>query len=85
MKTPFDLTSVVLFAIIAVVFLHRSSKPEHDPVPLWAYAATAIACAIGDILANRGYTVPGALLLLAAIAGGAWITLKQPAGPDSKI
>ncbi len=78
MKTPFDLASVLLFALIAVIFLHRSSRAEEDPVPLWAYAGCAGACAIGDILANNGYVPIGLLLLFAAVGAGVWIITRKP-------
>ena len=77
MKTPFDFASVLLFAVIAVIYLHRSSKEGRDPVPLWAYALTAIACAAGDVLANRDYILPGAALLVAAIGGTIWIAFRK--------
>ena len=78
MSTPFDFASVVLFGLIAVVFLHRSSKDEQDHVPLWAYGGCAVACAAGDVLANNGYVPIGLLLLFAAVASGVWIVVKKP-------
>ena len=78
MKTPFDIASVLLFALIAVIFLHRSSKSEQDRVPLWAYAGTAGACAFGDVLANAGSVPVGLVLLLGAVAGSMWIVLRKP-------
>ena len=82
MKTPFDFASVLLFAVIAVIYLHRSSKDERDRVPLWGYALIALACAAGDVLANHDYVAPGALCLLAAMGGTAWVALKGHAGAD---
>ena len=79
MKTPFDIASVLLFALIAVIFLHRSTKSEQDAVPLWVYAVTALACAIGDVLANEGQTAIGLVLLFSAVAGAMWIVWRKPA------
>ena len=76
MKTPFDFVSVGMFALIAVIFLHRSAQPGRDPVPLWSYGATAAACAGGDILTNNGYVLIGAAFLLLAAAGAIWIVFK---------
>lgn len=78
MKTPFDIASVLLFALIAVIFLHRSSKSEQDRVPLWGYAVTAIACALGDVMANNGSVPVGLVLLLSAVAGSMWIVITKP-------
>lgn len=78
MKTPFDIASVLLFALIAVLFLHRSSRSERDRVPLWAYAATALACAFGDVMANNGGVPVGLLLLFGAVAGAMWIVMTKP-------
>lgn len=80
MHTPFDFASVALFALIAVIYLHRSSKPEEDTVPLWAYAATAALCAVGDVAANAGYVIPGVLCLLLALGASAWIVFR-PTSP----
>ena len=82
MKTPFDIASVLLFALIAVIFLHRSSGSAQDRVPLWAYAVVALACALGDVLANTGQVPVGLVLLFGAVAGSMWIVWKKPADAD---
>ena len=73
MKTPFDIASILLFAVIAIAYLHRSAQDRPDRTPMWAYAAVAAACAVGDVVANRGAPGVGAALLVAAILGVAWI------------
>ena len=78
MKTPFDFASVLLFAVLAVIYLHRSAKDEQDHVPLWAYALAAVACAAGDVIANQGYVALGAVVLVAAVAATIWIVFKAP-------
>lgn len=80
MKTPFDFASVLLFAVLAVIYLHRSSKDERDRVPLWGYGIIALACAAGDVLANRGYMALGTISLLVAMAGTAWVALRGQQG-----
>ena len=81
MKTAFDFASVLLFAVLAVIYLNRSAKDQPDPVPLWAYAATALALAAGDVIANRGHRLIGTVLLAAAVAATLWIFMRKEAPP----
>lgn len=73
MQTIPDFASVLVFGLLAAVYLHRCSKTERDTVPLWAYAVTATACAVGDVVANHGFPVIGAMCLVATLLGAVWI------------
>lgn len=67
MKTFFDFLSVGLFIVLAVLYLHRSSRPEPDGVSLWKYAAAAGGCAVGNLLGNAGQAL-ASFALLAGVA-----------------
>ena len=82
MRTAFDFASVLLFAVLSVIYLHRSAKDERDATPLWAYALTALACGCGDVMANHGHTAPGAVLLASAVAATFWIVVRKAAKPN---
>ena len=69
MRTTFDFASLLTFGILAVVYLHRSAQDAKDPVPLWGYALAAAGCAVGDVSANGGHILIGAILLVAALLG----------------
>ena len=75
MRTTFDFASLLTFGVLAAVYLHRSAQDAKDPIPLWAYALAAAGCAVGDVIANRGHVVVGAILLVAALVGT--ITIAQ--------
>ena len=68
MATTFDVLAVVVFAALAALYLHRSSRPAADPTPLWSYALAAAACAAANGLGDHGWPVPGGLLLAGAAA-----------------
>jgi hypothetical protein len=65
METPWDWITVMLFAGLITLFLHRSSQVEPSD-KLWQYAPPAIACAAANYLGNEGYGIAGAALLAAA-------------------
>ena len=73
MQTTFDFASVLVFGLLAAIYLHRCAKAERDTIPLWAYAVTATACAVGDVVANHGFPVIGAICLVATLLGAVWI------------
>jgi hypothetical protein len=65
METPWDWITVMLFAGLITLFLHRSAQ-EPPPDKLWQYAPPAVACAIANYLGNNGLgIVAGAVLALA--------------------
>ena len=79
MQTSFDIASLLVFGLLAAVYLHRCSKEARDCVPLWAYAVTAVACAVGDEVANHGLPAIGSLCLLGALLSSVWIArTSQP-------
>lgn len=68
MSTIFDFVTVGLFAILAVLYLHRSSRAQADSVPLWQYALAALACAAANAAGNGGYVWPSVALQTAVAA-----------------
>ena len=73
MKTTFDFASLIVFGLLAAVYLHRCAQEARDAVPLWAYATVALGCAGGDVLANHSYVPLGALCLVVALLSTVWI------------
>ena len=78
MSTPFDFATVLIFAVLAVVFLHRSAQASSRDRPLWSYALAAAACAGADIASNGGQPAIGAVLLLTALGLAVWILRLPP-------
>lgn len=66
MHTLFDFAAISVFAVLAVLYLQRSARPERDPIPVWMYALAAAACAFGNFLGNRAQIFPAVLLLAAS-------------------
>ena len=83
MSTPFDFVTVLIFAVLAVVFLHRSAQASSHDRPLWGYALATAACAGADVAANAGLPIIGALLLLGSLGLAIWI-LRLPARPYAR-
>ena len=65
METPWDWITVLMFAGLITLFLHRSSQPEPQD-ELWQYAPPAITCAVANYLGNNGYSVAAAAMLAGA-------------------
>lgn len=65
MQTPWDWITVMLFAGLITLFLHRSSQDEPSD-KLWQYALPAVACATANYLGNNGYGIVAAIVLLLA-------------------
>ncbi len=67
METVYDWTSLLLFAGLVVLMLHRS---QMDPPPdsLWAYLPPAIACATANQLGNGGQDALAIILLVSVVA-----------------
>ena len=66
METVWDWVTVLLFAGLITLFLHRSSQ-EVPQDKLWHYAPPALACAVANYLGNNHYDI-AAVALLAATA-----------------
>ena len=75
MKTIYDLISVALFALLAILYLQRSASEEPDQIPLWRYAVAAMGCASADYLGNNGYPV-GSTIIFVITIGFSLIMLK---------
>ncbi|UYY57043.1 XrtV sorting system accessory protein [Sphingomonas sp. S2-65] len=65
MHTPYDWITVLLFGVIASLFLQRSVGPEVEGDTPLAYLPPAAGCALANLAGNSGYH-PGAILLLFA-------------------
>ena len=85
MTTPFDFVSILIFAVLAVIFLHRSAQAAPRDRPLWGYALAALACAAGDVAANAGRKLIGTLLLLGAVGLTGWILLASSARDKKRL
>ena len=68
MQTAYDWIAVLLFALIAVVYLQRSTgkAPIHDPV--WRYLPPVAGCVLGNWLGNEGHGLFAGIVLIAALA-----------------
>ncbi len=83
METPYDWTTIIVFAGLIVLFLQRSQGVARDH--LWQYLVAAIGCAATNYLGNEALKQGLANYHIAAIALGLatltfiWIVL-QPFG-----
>ena len=67
METIYDWLTVTIFAVIAVLFLQRSTKDQPGDT-LWHYLPPAIGCGVANQFGNNGYTVVAAILMVAVLA-----------------
>jgi FtsH-binding integral membrane protein len=68
MSTVYDFMTMGLFAVLAVIFLHRSTRNEPDTHPIWMYALAGIGCASANFAGNHGYPFI-AVVLMALVTG----------------
>jgi hypothetical protein len=68
METPYDWTTIILFAGLIVLFLQRSQGVARDH--LWQYLVAAIGCAATNYLGNEAIKLDSALYHGGAIALG---------------
>lgn len=68
MSTVYDFMTMGLFAALAVIFLHRSTRPEPDTHPIWMYGLAGVACATANFCGNHGYAFI-AVVLMALVTG----------------
>jgi multidrug transporter EmrE-like cation transporter len=82
MKTIYDVISMIIFAGIAVLYLHRSASEEQDQTALWKYAVAAGGCAVADYLGNHDQVVAAVVVFLALIVFS--VVMLQPfkSGPS---
>ena len=67
MKTIYDVVSIIIFAGIAILYLHRSAADEADETALWKYAVAAGGCAVADYLGNHDEAFASVLIFVALI------------------
>ena len=67
MQTIFDWVTVGLFGILAVLFLHRSAKPEPHDYKVIHYAPPALGCALANYLGNNGQPLLAIAIVLATV------------------
>ncbi len=83
METPYDWTTIIVFAGLIVLFLQRSQGVARDH--LWQYLVAAIGCAVTNYLGNEAIKLDnmayhaGAIVLGVATLAFIWIVL-QPFG-----
>ena len=83
METPYDWTTIIVFAGLIVLFLQRSQGVARDY--LWQYLVAAVGCALTNYLGNEAIKLDMMVYHGAAIATGIatlafiWIVL-QPFG-----
>ncbi len=79
LKTPFDWLSVLVFAGLAVLFLHRSTSNEEPKDNILMYAPPAIGCMFANYVGNQEdlpyHDLIGGLIL-AAVVGYIFHILK---------
>lgn len=68
MKTVYDIVSIIIFAAIAILYLHRSAAAQSDPTPLWRYALAAGGCALADYLGNHDQVFASVVVFIAVVA-----------------
>ncbi len=68
METPYDWSTVIVFAGLIVLFLQRSQGVARDH--LWQYLVAAVGCAVTNYLGNEAIKADDTNYHLAAIALG---------------
>ncbi|KAB7648923.1 XrtV sorting system accessory protein [Polymorphobacter fuscus] len=68
METPYDWTTIIVFAGLIVLFLQRSQGAPRDH--LWQYLVAAIGCATTNYLGNEAIKQSSMSYHFAAVALG---------------
>ncbi len=80
METPYDWTTVIVFAGLIVLFLQRSQGVARDH--LWQYMVAAVGCAVTNYLGNEAMKGDEAIAHAGAIGLGVatlafiWVVLQ---------
>ncbi len=80
METPYDWSTIIVFAGLIVLFLQRSQGEARDH--LWQYLVAAVGCATTNYLGNEAIKLDMTNYHLAAVALGLatlafiWIALR---------
>ncbi len=80
METPYDWTTIIVFAGLIVLFLQRSQGVARDH--LWQYLVAAVGCAVTNYLGNEAIKLDdlayhaGAIVLGVATLAFIWIVLR---------
>ena len=87
METPYDWSTIIVFAGLIVLFLQRSQGEPRDH--LWQYMAAAVGCAATNYLGNEALKLnstayhAGAIGLGLATLAFIWIVLQPFDKSDS--
>jgi hypothetical protein len=81
MNTIWDWLTLILFALLAMLFLQRSVGPVRRGDRPIAYLPPAIGCALANWLGNEGWAVAAAAVLAASAA--ATLVIWRPFRPGS--
>jgi hypothetical protein len=68
METIYDWVTVLLFAGIVTLFLHRSVDAERSGDSIWKYLLASVGCAGANWLGNHGWDLAAIATLAATIA-----------------
>ncbi|MGC6401670.1 XrtV sorting system accessory protein [Sphingomonas sp. FW199] len=84
MNTVWDWLTLILFAVLAMLFLQRSVGSPRPGDCAWFYLPPAIGCALANWLGNEGWGLAaGTVLALAALATVLiWRPIGGGGGPD---
>jgi hypothetical protein len=80
METPYDWSTVIVFAGLIVLFLQRSQGEARDH--LWQYLVASIGCAVTNYIGNEAIKLADTTYHLGAVAIGIatlafiWIVLR---------
>jgi hypothetical protein len=74
-KTIYDVTTLILFAGLVVLFLQRSMEPENPNDKAYYYLPAGIGCALANYLGNNGQDLLS-IMIIFAVAMYALIILK---------
>lgn len=85
METPYDWTTIIVFAGLIVLFLQRSQGVARDH--LWQYLVAALGCMGTNYLGNEGIKLDSTVYHAGAVALGVatlafiWFALQPFGGP----
>jgi hypothetical protein len=75
MDTIYDWVAMILFGIIAIIFLQRSVGPARESDKIYHYLPPALCCAASDYLGNHGEGL-WAIILAILVVGYVLFVIK---------
>ena len=68
METVYDWITIIIFAGLAVLFLHRSMQPSESQDRMISYLPPAVALALANYCGNHGLGLVSFLIVVAVLA-----------------